>query len=155
MEADSPKASGTASAVSADLPAAQAPQDPAEEAGILAPGGLQGGVRRERDLGVLPAIAHPRHRHGQLLVEEVDRAPLAAPADHAGAAPGAAVAGARELPDCLLEGRGDGLQAERDERLDAGDEGRERAPLKADLTHRLFPASPFQDLGLVSALHSE
>ena len=60
----------------------QPAQDAPEQPHIVAPRRLQGRLRREGHFGARHAIAHPGHRDRQLLIGQLHRAALRAPAHH-------------------------------------------------------------------------
>jgi hypothetical protein len=67
---------------------------------------------------MLEPIPHPLVRDGELLIREVDRPPLLAPADDPWAAAGATVPFACQGGDLGLQSLRHGLQAQRDEGVD-------------------------------------
>ena len=86
------------------VPAAQPEEHLAEEPGIGGPRRLEGVVALQGDFPVLDTVPDAGVRDRELLIRQVDRAPLLAPADAPGLAAGALMAGAREVPDFALPG---------------------------------------------------
>ena len=96
------------------VPAAQPEEHLAEEPGIGGPRRLEGVVALQGDFPVLDTVPDAGVRDRELLIRQVDRAPLLAPADAPGLAPGALMAGAREVPDFRFQEVLDGLEADGD-----------------------------------------
>ena len=90
----------------------QAAEYAAKEPHILCPRRLQRGIDRERHFGLSVLVAHARHRDRQLLVREIDRARLPAPAHVARPPVGARVTRARELGHLGLQRLLDGSQTQ-------------------------------------------
>jgi hypothetical protein len=103
------------------VPAAQAGEDLAEEAGVGVPGRLELLVAPQGELLAPRPIADPLDGHRYLLVGEEDRAGLAAPADTPRLAARPAVPDAGELRDLRLHHLGEGLKPKRDQCLDQWD----------------------------------
>jgi len=96
----------------------QAMQDLAKEPGISSSGLLELLVRGERDLGVLEPVAHPLVDDGELLIQQIHRPALPAPADGPRTAPRAAVPLSGQGDDLIPQGLLNGLQPDGDEGLD-------------------------------------
>jgi hypothetical protein len=99
------------------FPTRKTAQHAAEEPHVLGPRGLQRRIRRQRDFAARCAIAHAGDGDRQLLVGEEDRARLLAPARDTRSLIIAAIPRPRHRQDfgdqCVL----DGLQAQRNQRL--------------------------------------
>ena len=94
---------------------AQPGEDPAHDALVSRAGLLEPGVRLQRHLGVYLLIPHAGHAQGELLVRQIDEAPLPPPPSSIAAIP--SVPGAGQRMHFLLDQRARRLEPERDERL--------------------------------------
>jgi len=127
------------------VPTAQAEEDLPEEPEIPVAGLAELLVGGQGHLRVPRQIADAGHGERQLLIREVHRALLLAPAHQPGLPPGAGVARARELSDLLCQEVSDGLEAQGNEGLDEGHLGVEAIhlpvcpqPTEADVFHLAF-----------------
>ncbi len=105
------------------VPATQPIQHPPQHALIGGPWLLEPLVTLERDLHPRLPVADPRHQDRQLLVGEVDRARLSAPAHQVRDTVVTRIPGPGQRVHFLLEDVPDRLQAQGDQRLDERDPG--------------------------------
>jgi hypothetical protein len=99
-------------------PAAQAPEDFEQHPPISLSRLMEALIRPEGNLPVRGEIPHPGVRDGELLIREVDRPALAAPADEPGAATAAPVPLARERRHLRLQRLANCFEAHGDKGLD-------------------------------------